>query len=1115
MDCEEGTGLIRRAYGRPLHAVWRSGAAASVLPALLCLMPQAVLALPSCQTPITTPGGQVSAQLANCPPEPPAPPAPPLRNAQFVGQSVPTAMVVGQTYPVSVTMKNTGTATWTAAAYRLGSQNPGDNLTWGLQRVDVAGSVANGQTTPFNFTARAPAAAGTYNFQWKMLQEGQAWFGAVSTNQTVTVYASAITGNIEGISGGNIIGWACSTRLDAPISVHLYLGGPAGVGAGVSAHWANLASEPAVASACQANGTTYRFSLPITPQLVSQYGGQTIHVHGISPVGASNLTIANSGTYRIPANQSPAITLTAPVNGSSFNAPASMTLKATASDPDDGVGKVVFYANGQEIHTATAAPYEFTTSSLAAGNYQFKAVVTDTRGATAESSVSTVAAIQPPWTPPLIPPGYSVKRRYVYDQYQQLCKTIEPETGATVMDYDNAGNLQWSAAGVDLPSTTSCDTIAGRDSGRKVTRYYDARNRITNLVFPDGIGNQAWAYTPDGLPSRIHTENGPGGAAVFNDYVYNKRRLLTGESVTQPGWYGWGIGYGYDANGNLSTQTYPTGLVIHYAPNALGQPTQAGSYASGVQYYPNGAIKQFTYGNGLVHSMGQNARQLPARSTDSGGAADFAYTYDQNANVTSIWDHARDSGNGLYGRWMAYDGLDRLTDAGSCSFGGDCWHRFTYDALDNIASWKLPGVKDYASYYYDPNTNRLANIQNSAGASVVGLSYDVQGNLANKNGKTYTFDFGNRLRGTNEEWYRYDGHGRRVLNWRATEAGVLSQYSQSGQLLYDENHRASGRKATEYVYLSGSLLVSRERNIDNNVYDNKYQHTDALGSPVAVTNQAGQVIDRTSYDPYGGAINKTVDGIGYTGHVMDAATGLTYMQQRYYDPMLGRFLSVDPVTANSGTGANFNRYWYANNNPYKFTDPDGRLGRGTGWKDQDWNKFNRAQQRAATNLDKSAAKITNALATGKGLNSITKSFEKNFGQGSGTAANMASVAGDMSKMAGALHDTSANAIPANAMTSQQLSAAYPGVGAGTLAGVPTSGPTQVIVNVSHPGFNSSSTLSWGAGHETGHAVLGYKDQMLNGFKAYKFGGPDEQNSFQNLPGAQRLNNPDHLMDFAQ
>jgi RHS repeat-associated protein len=55
---------------------------------------------------------------------------------------------------------------------------------------------------------------------------------------------------------------------------------------------------------------------------------------------------------------------------------------------------------------------------------------------------------------------------------------------------------------------------------------------------------------------------------------------------------------------------------------------------------------------------------------------------------------------------------------------------------------------------------------------------------------------------------------------------------------------------------------------------------------------------------------------------MDAQTQLVYMQQRYYDPMAGRFLSVDPVAASAG---GFNRYWYANNNPYKYIDPDGRL----------------------------------------------------------------------------------------------------------------------------------------------------------------------------------------------
>lgn len=56
----------------------------------------------------------------------------------------------------------------------------------------------------------------------------------------------------------------------------------------------------------------------------------------------------------------------------------------------------------------------------------------------------------------------------------------------------------------------------------------------------------------------------------------------------------------------------------------------------------------------------------------------------------------------------------------------------------------------------------------------------------------------------------------------------------------------------------------------------------------------------------------------------DSATGLSYMQQRYMDPQLGIFLSVDPVTAYQKPVEQFNRYRYANGNPYKFTDPDGR-----------------------------------------------------------------------------------------------------------------------------------------------------------------------------------------------
>lgn len=107
----------------------------------------------------------------------------------------------------------------------------------------------------------------------------------------------------------------------------------------------------------------------------------------------------------------------------------------------------------------------------------------------------------------------------------------------------------------------------------------------------------------------------------------------------------------------------------------------------------------------------------------------------------------------------------------------------------------------------------------------------------------------------------------------------------------------------------------------------EYVHTDALGTPIAITDASGNLIETSEYEPYGKLLNRPVtDGPGFTGHVQDAATGLTYMQQRYYDPAIGRFLSVDPVTSSSVTGGNFNRYWYGSNNPYKFKDPDGRLG---------------------------------------------------------------------------------------------------------------------------------------------------------------------------------------------
>lgn len=526
----------------------------------------------------------------------------------------------------------------------------------------------------------------------------------------------------------------------------------------------------------------------------------------------------------------------------------------------------------------------------------------------------------------------AVVRYYAYNGYQELCKTIEPETGATLMGYDGAGNLRWSAAG--LPTNLTCHAT-GDDATinpRKITRTYDLRNRLKTLAFADGQGNQTWTYTPDGLPASVAVINPNVANPTKTSYIYNRRRLLTGEGLSHLGdSAAWGLGYGYDANGSLSTQTYPSGLTVDYAPNALGQATKVGPFAAGVSYYPNGAIAQFTYGNSIKHSLTQNSRQFPARSLDDYGSSKFiddTYAYDANANVATI----RDGTPGNRGnRDMSYDGLDRLIKVKSAVFGAgaDQSATYGYDALDNLTNVLVGGPKPRIHYYCYDTRWRLTNIKTgscASGTTSYGLGYDAQGNLANKNGQTFTFDLGNRMRRSNSPsyWYAYDGYGRRILSCTSAACNY-QQYSQSGQLAITEDKR--NQKRTESIYLGGSLVALRELDRATNTLTTKYQHTDALGSPVAVTDQNRVVIDKSEYEPFGQQIfnRPATDGPGYTGHVFDSSTGLNYMQQRYYDPMIGRFLSVDPVSADSATGSNFNRYWYANNNPYKFKDPDGRI----------------------------------------------------------------------------------------------------------------------------------------------------------------------------------------------
>jgi YD repeat-containing protein len=404
----------------------------------------------------------------------------------------------------------------------------------------------------------------------------------------------------------------------------------------------------------------------------------------------------------------------------------------------------------------------------------------------------------------------ALTRSYVYDGRQQLCKSVEPETGATIMDYDDAGNLRWSKSGATPTATGTCNT-ADIPTAERTVRTYDGRNWLRTLSFPDGRGNQSWTYTRDGLPATINTQNSDTGHVVTNTYSYNKRRLVEDETFAVNGQL-WALDYTYERHGHLAGHTSP-GVAVDLAPNALGQPSKAGTYATAVSYYPNGGIKQFTYGNGIKHTLSQNARGLPVNSCDYAGTSCTAsavlhdsYDYDQHGNVQAISD-GRTGNRG--DRDMTYDALDRLKQAVSPMFGTA---NYTYTVLDNLQTVQVTGGPKARNhtYVYDAK-NQLTNVTNtSGGATVIGLGYDPQGNVQNKNGVAYAFDQGNRLRQGAGEQYRYDGHGRRVLSTR-DDRNLYSLYGQDGTLRFQRDEHTG--KTIDYVHLGGSLVAQVENAI--------------------------------------------------------------------------------------------------------------------------------------------------------------------------------------------------------------------------------------------------------------------------------------------------------------
>jgi RHS repeat-associated protein len=284
---------------------------------------------------------------------------------------------------------------------------------------------------------------------------------------------------------------------------------------------------------------------------------------------------------------------------------------------------------------------------------------------------------------------------------------------------------------------------------------------------------------------------------------------------------------------------------------------------------------------------------------------DLAYNYDAGGNITAITDSVWTGS-----RSFAYDALNRLTSA-SGAFGAvvggvptQTSETYRYDATGNILE------KAGILYAYSDPLHPSAVTSTSDGRV---YTYDANGNTLTGAGRAFGWDPDNRLaavtiQGGNSATFAYDSTGTRVK--KSTSAGV-TKYPFGGYEI------GADGVVTKRI---GGVVAKKSTG------ETLFYHNDHLGGINLITDAQGLKLQLIEYDPWGKVSREEGNADPsrrFTGKELDPETGLMYYGGRYYDPILGRFISPDPVRQDYRDPQALNPYAYVRNNPVNTIDPSG------------------------------------------------------------------------------------------------------------------------------------------------------------------------------------------------
>ena len=465
--------------------------------------------------------------------------------------------------------------------------------------------------------------------------------------------------------------------------------------------------------------------------------------------------------------------------------------------------------------------------------------------------------------------GLSVS--YVYDR---LDRPVEVKYNGTSMYqyvYDGAGNL-YSARDVAL--------------GFTVFYEYDHTGRCMKSV----------------------TKNSAGTVLASYQYQYDGNDNLTKLTCTTNGTT-WATTYAYDKDNRPTTATLANGKAITNAYDAIGRLSTR---------------KIGTYTTALSYVAGTNGSQTALVSSYRNGAdAAIQYTYDANGNITHI---QQDTAHIYY----QYDALNQLIREDNSALNKSIV--YTYDDRGNLLTKQeyayvadggtLGEPTDTIAYGYDSANQQWADQLTSYDGEAI--RYDASGNPTTYRGYTMTWQ-GRRLTGatdgTTTTAYTYDENGLRT---QKTVNGTATQYRYHGSVLISQ---VSGSDNLLFSYDANGNVVAV--NYNGTYY---YYVRNGQNDVIRLIDGSNNSVVEYSYDSWGKQISctgslastlGTQNPFRYRGYVYDTETGLYYLQTRYYDPEVGRFINAD-IYVSTGQGVlGNNMYTYCGNNPIVRADDEG------------------------------------------------------------------------------------------------------------------------------------------------------------------------------------------------